>query len=274
MPKAKVNGITLYYEVSGDEDAFPIVWHGHGHKTWAWQQLYFSEYYYVITYDRRGTGMSDNPPGPWNKLDLINDVLGLLDYLGVEKTIMGGSSLGAGMSLNFAMKHLDRVAAIILNAGAGCGIMDIPVLAEWYEGLNSGRITLRTQPKSGWWQQEYNLTTNPAIEESRHGGYYLKLLAEAGKRTPKDAYHKMLNMVSYPIRDKLDRLKEVGEAIPVLQMMGGHECQGEILAGYELHKHIPNSEFILNPECWHAAPREHPEHFNWIVHEWLKRHGL
>ena len=145
---------------------------------------------------------------------------------------------------------------------------------EWYEGLNSGRIDLRTQPKSGWWQQEYNLTTNPAIQESRHGGYYLKLLTEAGKRTPKDAYLKMLNMIPYPIRNKLDLLKEVGETIPVLQMMGGHECQGEILAGYELHKHIPNSEFILNPDCWHACPREHPEYFNWIVHEWLKRHGL
>ncbi len=45
-------------------------------------------------------------------------------------------------------------------------------------------------------------------------------------------------------------------------MMGGHEAQGEIIAAYELHKNIPNCEFILNPECWHAAPREHPEYFN------------
>ncbi len=207
-------------------------------------------------------------------MDLINDVLGLLDHLGVEKTIIGGSSLGAGLSLNFAMEHMDRVAAVILNAGAGCGIMEIPELKEWFEGLNSGRITLYTQPKSGWWSKDYNLTTNPVIAESRHGGYYLKLLTEAGKRTPKEAYHNMLNMESYTILDKLDLLKQVGETMPVLQMMGGHEAQGEIIAAYELSKNIPNCEFILNPDCWHAAPREHPEYFNWLVHEWLKRNGL
>ena len=34
MPKFKTNGITLYYEVSGEDDAPAMVWHGHGHKTY------------------------------------------------------------------------------------------------------------------------------------------------------------------------------------------------------------------------------------------------
>ncbi len=271
MPKLTTKRISLYYEVSGEEDAPAMVWHGHGHKTWMWQQNYFNEWYKVITYDRRGTGFSDNPPAPWSMMDFVDDLVGLLDHLDVEKIIVGGSSRGAGMSLSFALEHMERVAAVILNAGAGCGIVAIPELDAWHAARREDKITTSVQPKSGWWQKDYPPTTNPAIKETRHGGYYLKILEEQGKRTD---WTKIYTLKPYPTREKIELLKTLGDTVPVLMMMGGHETQGEVLAGYELHKHVPNSHFIINPECWHAAPRERPELFNNRVHEFLKRNNL
>ena len=85
---------------------------------------------------------------------------------------------------------------------------------------------------------------------------------------------KLFHAERYPVTNRQDKLELVGNTIPILIMEGSHESQIEILAAYELHKRIPNSEFIINMECYHAAPREHPELFNSRVHEWLKRNAL
>jgi len=42
MPKVDVNGVKIYYEISGEDDAFPMVWHGHHHLDWIWQKAYFN----------------------------------------------------------------------------------------------------------------------------------------------------------------------------------------------------------------------------------------
>ena len=96
-------------------------------------------------------------------------------------------------------------------------------------------------------------------------------MQEAHKRTD---WQQMFHAKKYPITDRLAQLTIVGETIPVLFMKGSHEAQGELIGLYELHKLVPNSDFIINKGCYHATPREHPELFNSRVHEWLTRVGL
>lgn len=42
------------------------------------------------------------------------DLRGLFDALGISKAVVGGLSMGAGISLNFALKHPEMVSALIL----------------------------------------------------------------------------------------------------------------------------------------------------------------
>ena len=154
MPKIDVNGVNIYYETSGVEDADTpaMIWHGHNHRDWMWQMAYFSENYYCISYDRRGCGFTE-ANGPWTMKDLVDDIAGLLDALGIEKAIVGGSSVGGSLSMNFALDYLDRTAAAIVNGSAGVGLIPLPNLASWHDELKSGKIDLTYQPISGWWEE-------------------------------------------------------------------------------------------------------------------------
>jgi 3-oxoadipate enol-lactonase len=61
MPRIQANGIELFYEEAGE--GTPLVVQGHHHMPWmVFQVPYFSQFYRVITFDRRGTGRSDRRP--------------------------------------------------------------------------------------------------------------------------------------------------------------------------------------------------------------------
>ena len=65
MPKAKVNGIDLYYEVHGE--GFPLVWSHEfagDHRSWETQVRFFSRRYRVVTCNARGYPPSDVPTDP------------------------------------------------------------------------------------------------------------------------------------------------------------------------------------------------------------------
>lgn len=278
MPKVNVNGVGIYYDESGLEDSTPFIWVGHGRKGWMWQNYYFSEYYRVITPDRRGTGFSDDPEGDWTVEDYCNDILGLMDHLGIEKTILGGSSLGGAISCLFGLMNPDRVHALIFN---GQVYYWNEITNKWVDDMVAGKTTLRNQPKSFEWENDEDgpPTTSPEIAASRLGSYFGKISREAGSwRTPeqkKSNWNRMLlSLRDWDMRPRAEELKKLGEKVPVLVMFGGLESQSGITNAYEWHKAIPNSEFIINQGCHHACPREHPDLFNTRVHEFLKRHGL
>lgn len=276
MPKANLNGVNIYYEVSGTDDKIPFFFTGHGRKSWMWQVAYFSEYYKVITHDRRGTGNSDDPPGDWTVKDFSEDLLALMDHLGVEKAIVGGSSLGGAISVLFAVDHPDRVHAVISN---GQVYYWERFINEWSDNNQKGLGKPGHQPRSFEWEEYGPPTTNPEFTNSKWGSCYMKIMREAGSwRTPEQKQRNRVRMskslYGWDMRPRADDLHALGLKVPVLIMFGGLESQVGIPLAYEWHKAIPNSEFIINQGCHHACPREDPELWNSRVHGFLKRHGL
>jgi pimeloyl-ACP methyl ester carboxylesterase len=70
----------------------------------------------LVRYDARGHGGS---PGSGKASDyrlplLADDLLGLLDHLGVERAVLGGASLGAATALHAAIAAPERVEALVL----------------------------------------------------------------------------------------------------------------------------------------------------------------
>ena len=73
----------------------------------------------VITPDLRGSGRSwCAAPLTWDRL--ADDVAALRDRVGAGRAIVGGPSMGAAVALRFALRHPDRVAALVMLAPA-CG---------------------------------------------------------------------------------------------------------------------------------------------------------
>lgn len=79
----------------------------------------------VLLLDVHGHGRSDKPRDAalytWDAI--TDDIVGLLDHLGVERAVVGGHSLGANAALAMAYRRPDRLAGLVL---------EMPVLERGY----------------------------------------------------------------------------------------------------------------------------------------------
>jgi len=76
----------------------------------------------LIRYDHRGHGESGAPPPPYTMADLGDDVIALVDHLGVESFDFCGISMGGQVGLWLAVNRPNRVGRLALaNTGAKIG---------------------------------------------------------------------------------------------------------------------------------------------------------
>lgn len=74
----------------------------------------------MITLDARAHGKT-RPAGQEHKLGFdtfANDLAALLDHLGLDQAVMGGISMGAGMTLNFTIRYPHRVIGLVQSRPA------------------------------------------------------------------------------------------------------------------------------------------------------------
>jgi pimeloyl-ACP methyl ester carboxylesterase len=76
----------------------------------------------VLALDMRGRGESDAPASGYAIEDHANDVLGLLDALGLERVVMGGHSFGGLVTYWLAANHPGRVQR--------CVVIDAPAVLD------------------------------------------------------------------------------------------------------------------------------------------------
>jgi pimeloyl-ACP methyl ester carboxylesterase len=72
---------------------------------------------HVVTLDLLGHGRSDRPADPlgYSMTAFGEQVVALLDHLGAEQAVVGGTSLGANVSLEVAVLAPDRVRGLLLE---------------------------------------------------------------------------------------------------------------------------------------------------------------
>ena len=110
--------ITLFYQEKGNKEPF-ILLHGNGENgTYFKHQMdYFSDRYRVIAIDTRGHGRSQRGTAPFTIEQFSCDLNDFMIDLGISSAIILGFSDGANIAMKFAIKHPDKVKALILNGG-------------------------------------------------------------------------------------------------------------------------------------------------------------
>jgi pimeloyl-ACP methyl ester carboxylesterase len=115
MPLARLNGINISYQVEGQgEPLVMIMGFTAGRIGWMPQIRFFKKYYRVITFDNRGAGKSDKPPGPYSTRMMADDTVKLMDLLGIEKAHIMGLSMGGMIAQELAINHPQRVIKLVL----------------------------------------------------------------------------------------------------------------------------------------------------------------
>ena len=117
MPRVPLNGTELRYEDEGSGN--PLLFLpglGATHAMFAPQADAFRGTHRLILPDLRGNGRSGRLVGPiGTALDRqCDDLAGLLDHLGVARAVTVGVSYGGAVALHLALRHPDRVAALVV----------------------------------------------------------------------------------------------------------------------------------------------------------------
>lgn len=126
MQFAKVNGVTLHYQViSAPEDKPTLVFSNSlatDFRIWRDVIVRLVGECSMVMYDKRGHGLSDIGETPYKIDDHVNDLAGLLDHLGVDNAIICGLSIGGliAQGLNFLRPDLVR-AMILCDTAAKIG---------------------------------------------------------------------------------------------------------------------------------------------------------
>ncbi len=119
MPKIKINGVNLYYELHGPENA-PVVALINGvlmsAASWAYQTPVLAQHYRLLLHDCRGQGQSDHPTEPYTMLQHAEDFVALLDALEIEQAHIAGISYGGEIAQLLGIHWPEKVRSLFLSS--------------------------------------------------------------------------------------------------------------------------------------------------------------
>jgi 3-oxoadipate enol-lactonase len=157
LPRVSVP-VSLGWRADGPAGAPTLVLAGSLGSTAAmWDPLvaFLADSFRVVRCDLRGHGESPSPPAPYVIDDLGDDLVALLDELGIERAHLAGTSIGAMAAMSAAARHHDRVDRLVV-IGASARFEDARpwverarrVLVEGPEAIAEVTVARWTTP--GW----------------------------------------------------------------------------------------------------------------------------
>jgi 3-oxoadipate enol-lactonase len=236
MASAEANGAQVHYELSGPASAPVLVFSnslGTNLTMWTPQVEALGKRYRILRYDTRGHGQSAVTPGPYRISQLADDVLGLLDRLGIEKVSFCGLSMGGMIGMTLALRVPERVGKIVLCCTAaklGSG--------ETWNGritaVQKGGMAAVTDAVLERW---YTPTFRAAAPE------HIRRTKQMLLTTPAEGY--VANCEA--IRDEDLRERIAGIQIPTLILMGKHDPVVPLADGRFMAERIRGSKYVELP---------------------------
>lgn len=248
------DGVRLYHELSGPEDAPPLILlEGMGGDIPGWRRNIpvLSLELRVIAYDFRGNGNSDEPRGPATMTTFVDDTLALLDALGVQRAHVYGQSFGGMVAQELALTRRDRVRTLIL----GCTHAG-PAQAVRTQGSKV--------PKGEPWRAMYS----PRFPD-RHPEHVADDLRIGGAQPkhPEGGRRQWEAMQGF---DSFDRLPSM--RVPTLVLHGTEDLAVSPDNAKILAERIPGAELVLFEGAGHLYHSEQAAAADAAVLDFLRRH--
>lgn len=255
----QANGIVTNYHERGSGPALVLL-HGSGPGVSGWSNWRgvvepLAEKFRVLVPDVVGFGFTERPADGVYDIKLwVSHLIGFLDATGVEKASLVGNSFGGGLSLAAALRHSDRIAAMILM-GTPSGEF------EQTDGLRSGwfyepslenmRDMLRKFPYDESCVTEDMIRSRYEISKL-HGGQ-----AAFRKLIPKPPDPAEGPAIVKGVPEKALRTIE----IPSLVLHGREDRVIPLEVGVRTHRNLPNSEMHVFGKCGHWVQHEYEREF-------------
>ncbi|NOV24781.1 3-oxoadipate enol-lactonase [Cupriavidus necator] len=249
MPYLDHAGARLFYTVDGPESAPAIIFSnslGTDHTMWQPQAAALAGRFRVVRYDTRGHGRSSAPGDAFTVEQLGQDVIALLDGLGIGQAVFCGLSMGGLTGMWLGIHAPERFSRIVLaNTAAKIGN------AQGWNAridtvLHDGMGVMVAPSVERWFTPGFVATADRALDGLR------AVLAGLDPR----GYAASCAAV----RDADFRETVSSIPVPVLVIAGSHDPSTTAQEGRALADAIPGARFIELPAA-HISSFEQPGRF-------------
>jgi len=189
----------------------------------------------LVCMDARGHGQTlfdEAAPPSFNRY--ADDVIRLLDHLEIEKTVMGGISMGAGIALNLAIRYPERVLGLILVRPAWLGESSPPSLDALAE---LARYTSKTDG-----MEQYKATDAYKKLEQEFPGVAVSILGQFSREQSAHTTTVLTRMIADVPVPNLTGFSAID--FPCLIIASDQDPLHPYHFGEVLHETIPNAELI------------------------------
>jgi 3-oxoadipate enol-lactonase len=248
-------GATVGYDDTGGDRPVVVLSHGllMNRSMFVPQVAALRDAYRVITWDERGHGDAEHE-GTWTYWDSAQDVLALLDHLGVQQAVLGGMSQGGFLSLRAALLAPERVRALVLlDTQAG---PEDPEVVPLYGGMAEAWAANGSDPAT----LEFAAAT--ILGPADHGPW-ITLWEKLPQHRATQVMHTLLER-----EDLTDRLGEI--TCPALVVHGSIDAAIPAAKAQALVDGLPAAlPLVVVEGGGHAANLSHPGPVNAAVRAFL-----
>jgi aminoacrylate hydrolase len=261
MAIASVAGSEVSYEITGQGPPVVLVSGLAGVASyWEPNIAELARHYTVLRYDHRGTGASTRSEQAYSIEMLADDLLGLMNVLGLEKASLVGHSTGGAIGQVIASKSPERIDKLVLYA-------------TW--------ATLCPQMKMCMDLRQTVLRAEGAAAFHRASPLFLyppKYVCEAWDQIARDLETNVSNSTTPTILDaRIDAVTRFDGrpyldsiVAPTLVLVAEDDILTPKLVSEELHEAIGGAELRVFSYGAHAVSYCEPEAFNAAVIPFLK----
>ncbi|MBN1357022.1 alpha/beta hydrolase [bacterium] len=273
---ARINGVQLYYEVSGKGIPVVMTLHGgpgigDGGDNKRMFKLLEDEFTFVY-FDQRGNGQSDDAnPSTYTHRQIVEDTESLRRHLGIGRMALSGGSYGGMLAMEYALVYPDNLTHMILRGTAASSALQEyafeNALAAGLPGVSRSMLEnlFYGHMKSDDDLKEHFARIYPLYSRKYTPGKARKLFEQKRFR---HLTHNAFFQHAFPEYDIRARLKDI--RVKTLIMTGRHDWITPLKFAGELRDGLPNARLEIFEDAGHSINADMPDQFREVIRSFLK----
>jgi 3-oxoadipate enol-lactonase len=252
MERARINGVELAYQLRGTGSPLVMIHGAQGDQTmFSDLASSFAESFRVLTFDQRGSGLSEKPHTAYTIPLLADDTAALMDHVGFPAAHVIGVSMGGTIAQELALWHAAKVRSLILGCTTpggrhatriGGGAFASAYSTRPMSAEERGRALAEAAFTKGYIEQHPEIV--PAMIEAR-------------RQRPLDPVALEQRMKAVLAHDAYDRLPQIN--CPTLVITGKDDALVAWQNSQLLADRIPGARLVLLEPAGHCFWLEQPQ---------------
>ncbi|HEY7592935.1 MAG TPA: alpha/beta hydrolase [Actinophytocola sp.] len=268
MSTANVNGTAIYHDEIGAGPACLVLHGGLGLDHTSYRGLdMLADRLRMIYYDHRGNGRSGRPPlDTITMAQLADDAAALATCLNADPVVVIGHSYGGFVGQELALRHPDKIAALILadTSAGGPGATDSPDDDQGPPPPPEWLAAVTARPRD---DAEFAAGLRALLPHYLGEPGNLATVTAAFENTIFDARTMVRSMEVLATWSAADRLPAI--RVPTLVVVGARDRITHPAQTRRIARRIPGAEVVELPRSGHFPWLEEPDRFATAVRGWL-----